>query len=284
MDQTMYKGNNNTSGQSPESLTDRWVQMNFSALNVPGCQTKWQYYGLPNSKHYRNNAQSCNETDHHSHWFCTECFTCINPYGNYVPEPRESTLCKCNAEEEQDDDYSEIFDLYSEQDKEDPYDGNIGVVYQEVIGTSGAWIEYEEELDRPNYQYETRSNTPSYLEDIDHEYDWRNESDEYNLQQDLHNIYLQNANFQQTISRQMEISSYTFTTISTSFRTNCIICNDDLTTTGIDHFCHVGYSLGQVHPEMDPSALVNEIWWTIPDAVQKENLQWQQKPPTKFRW
>jgi hypothetical protein len=72
---------------SPEYEEDleennRWIQVHFSALDVPGCQTKWQWNGLHNNKKYRKNSYSCNENDHHSHWYCTKCYQCANPYGN----------------------------------------------------------------------------------------------------------------------------------------------------------------------------------------------------------
>jgi hypothetical protein len=36
----------------------------------------------------------------------------------------------------------------------------------------------------------------------------------------------------------------------------------------LEHDCIVGYELSQIHPEMIPEALTNEIFWDIPEKVQ----------------
>src|SRR5215216_732230 len=50
-----------------EEKHSRWIQVHFSALDVPGCQTKWQWNGLHNNRKYHKNSYTCNENDHHSH-------------------------------------------------------------------------------------------------------------------------------------------------------------------------------------------------------------------------
>jgi hypothetical protein len=92
-----------------ESTTNsRWIHVHFSALNMPGCQTKWQWNGLMNNRQYRRNSYACNKTDHHLHWYCIYCYQCANPHGNYIPFPSEHTLCRC------DDYYQDFSDFVNE--------------------------------------------------------------------------------------------------------------------------------------------------------------------------
>ena len=99
-----------------EEENNRWIQVHFSALNVPGCQTKWQWNGLHNNRRYRKNTYACEETDHHSHWYCTECFRCANLRGNYIPTPTENSVCLCNEDEY----YAEYINMTSsDNDAED---------------------------------------------------------------------------------------------------------------------------------------------------------------------
>jgi hypothetical protein len=95
--------------EEESTTSSRWIQVHFSALNIPGCQTKWQWNGLMNNRQYRRNSYACNETDHHSHWYCIYCYQCANPHGNYIPFPNEYTLCRC------DDYYQEFSDFVNEE-------------------------------------------------------------------------------------------------------------------------------------------------------------------------
>ncbi|CAI2200769.1 780_t:CDS:1, partial [Funneliformis geosporum] len=60
---------NMTLTKEGEEKDNQWMQVHFSALNVPGCQTKWQWNGLYNNRKYRKNTYACEENDHHSHWY-----------------------------------------------------------------------------------------------------------------------------------------------------------------------------------------------------------------------
>src|SRR5687767_4145590 len=62
-----------------------------------------------NNCQYRRNSYSCNETDHHSHWYCIYCYQYANPHGNYIPSPNKYTLCKC------DNYYQEFSDFVNEE-------------------------------------------------------------------------------------------------------------------------------------------------------------------------
>lgn len=273
MDHTMYKGNQ-VETFAPHH--DRWIQIHFSALNLPGCQTKWQYSNLPNSKHYRANSQSCNETNHHTHWYCQNCFTCANPYGNHVPTPGEFVPCKCNQEEDEED-YSDIFDLYSEQEN-DPYNGSMDAAYQDIVGSSN-----ENEVDHWIEPEATSSGAASYVTDISYSVDWENEPEDYDLRQNLHEIYMQQAEYRQVIVRRMD-QNLDFYEVTTTFVTICTTCQVELSH-GINHQCLIGYEPGQQHPEMNPAALVNDVWWEIPTAVQQENDLWHNNyGPQGFSW
>src|ERR1044071_3475553 len=57
--------------------------------NYPECNSK-----KANRKYYKK-TQSCNITDHHSHWYCTKCKFILNPYGWYVSDPTEAIKCNC---------------------------------------------------------------------------------------------------------------------------------------------------------------------------------------------
>ena len=36
------------------------------------------------------------------------------------------------------------------------------------------------------------------------------------------------------------------------------------------HGCEFGFGVGQIHPDMDPEYLCNEIFWSEPEAVIRE--------------
>ena len=96
-------------------LENRWIQVHFSNLNILGCQTKWQYNCLPNNKKYRANSQRCGETDHHSHWYCKNYYTNLNPCRQYIPDPTENTICQCNKPDESE------YDSTSDDGSTSPY-------------------------------------------------------------------------------------------------------------------------------------------------------------------
>jgi hypothetical protein len=220
-----------------ESTTNsRWIQVHFSALDIPGCQTKWQWNGLMNNRQYRRNSYSCNETDHHSHWYCIFCFQCANPYGNYITSPNEQTSCKC------DDYYQEFSDYISEEYCQQNESSNENLYSQS---------------DNESEYYSSQEDLESVLDGKGK--DWR---------QDMHNIFLQAAEFKQTTVKQMQDRS--LVEVRQDYSVNCTLCGK-IITMDLEHDCIVGYKLGQVHPEMIPEALINEIFWDIPEKVQQHD-------------
>jgi hypothetical protein len=67
---------------------------------------------LHNNKRYQKNTYACEETDYHSHWYCTECFQCANLRGNYISAPTENSVCLCNEDEY----YAEYINMTSSDD------------------------------------------------------------------------------------------------------------------------------------------------------------------------
>ncbi|CAI2188647.1 18328_t:CDS:2 [Funneliformis geosporum] len=55
------------------------------------------------------------------------------------------------------------------------------------------------------------------------------------------------------------------------YSVNCTLYRT-IITTNLDHECIVGYNLGQIHPEMVPETLINEVFWDIPEKKTKENV------------
>jgi hypothetical protein len=51
------------------------------------------------------------------------------------------------------------------------------------------------------------------------------------------------------------------------------MCKKNLPYGTIIHHCIFEFGPVQVHPEMDPKHLVNDIWWQEPKAVQQENFE-----------
>ena len=37
-----------------------------------------------------------------------------------------------------------------------------------------------------------------------------------------------------------------------------------------EHGCEFGFGIGQIHPDIDPKYLYNEIFWSEPEAVKRE--------------
>ena len=132
---------------------------------------KWQWNGLPNNRRYRKNTYACEETDHHSHWYCIKCFQCANPQGSYISTPTEQSMCLCNEEE----------------------------YYAEYLAMTS---------DDNNAEDESQ---PEQLEDSNEsEFNFSDEETEYILdgkgqdwKQDLHNIFLNAAEFRQTTIKRM---------------------------------------------------------------------------------
>ena len=87
--------------------------------------------------------------------------------------------------------------------------------------------------------------------------DWR---------QDLHNIYLQVAEFKQVTVKQMKNGS--LEEVHQEYSASCTLCGK-IITENLDHNRVIGYGLGQIHPEMIPEALNNDVFWEIPEEVQR---------------
>jgi len=84
----------------------------------------------------------------------------------------------------------------------------------------------------------------------------------------MHDIYLQAAEFKQVTIKQMKNNALVET--RQDYSANCTLC-EKIITMELEHNCIVGYGLGQIHPEMKPEALVNEVFWEIPEAVQQQD-------------
>ena len=89
--------------------------------------------------------------------------------------------------------------------------------------------------------------------------DWR---------QDMHEIYLQAAEFKQTTVKQMQ--NHSLVEVRQDYSVNCTLCRK-IITMDLEHDCVVRYNLGQIHPEMIPEALTNEVFWIIPEKVQQHD-------------
>jgi len=46
--------------------------------------------------------------------------------------------------------------------------------------------------------------------------------------------------------------------------------------------CKYGIGQGQIHPDMDPNALINDIWWTEPPSLQDESTDEDEELYTKY--
>ena len=53
--------------------------------------------------------------------------------------------------------------------------------------------------------------------------------------------------------------------------TYCKVCKRNLPYGTTIHRCLFGFDLGQIHPDMDPKFLVNNLWWKEPQKVIEEN-------------
>jgi hypothetical protein len=160
----------------------------------------------------------------------------VNPYGNYISNPNENTLCECN------EDYQEFSDYINEESYSFS-ESNERNMYQ---------CSYSDGDSESNYSLEDNK---SLIDGKGH--DWR---------QDIHDIYLQAAEFKQVTVKQMK--NNTLVETRQDYSVNCTLCGKVITME-LEHNCIVGYGLGQIHPEMKPEALVNEVFWEIPEAVQQ---------------
>ena len=70
----------------------RWEETHFiyRGRDIIPCQTKKQN----SSKERREETHLCNNSDHHSHWYCKECNFCHNPV-LYKDDPTEDSYCYC---------------------------------------------------------------------------------------------------------------------------------------------------------------------------------------------
>jgi hypothetical protein len=195
-----------------EEEDNRWIQVHFSALNVPGCQTKWQWNGLYNNRKYRKNTYACEENDHHSHWYCTNCFQCANPYGNYISAPTKRTICHCNEHE-----YYEYLNMKSDGDDEE-----IEQQLEQLEGCNESDFNFSDE--ETEYILDGRGQ------------DWR---------QDLHNIFLNAAEFRQTTIKRM--NGTRLEEFAQEYSVNCTLCKT-IITIDLEHECINRYDLGRKIP------------------------------------
>ena len=136
---------------------------------------------------------------------------------------------------------------------------------------------------------------PEQLEDSNEsEFNFSDEDSEYILdgkgqdwKQDLHNIFLNAAEFRQTTIKRM--NGTRLEEFAQEYSVNCTLCGI-IITTDLEHNCIIGYNLGQIHPKMIPETLCNEIFWNIPEKVQRndnaclaavELLQSKKNPQTR---
>ena len=89
--------------------------------------------------------------------------------------------------------------------------------------------------------------------------DWR---------QDMHNIFLNAAEFRQTTIKRM--NGNRLEEFAQEYSINCTLCGK-IITMDLNHECIIGYDLGQLHPDMIPETLTNEVFWEIPEEVQRND-------------
>ena len=107
------------------------------------------------------------------------------------------------------------------------------------------------------------------------EFNFSDEETEYILdgkgqdwKQDLHNIFLNAAEFRQTTIKRM--NGTRLEEFTQEYSVNYTLCGT-IITTDLEHECIIGYDLGQIHPEMISETLCNEIFWKIPEEVQRND-------------
>ncbi|CAI2197627.1 12201_t:CDS:1, partial [Funneliformis geosporum] len=54
------------------------------------------------------------------------------------------------------------------------------------------------------------------------------------------------------------------------YSVNCTLCGT-IITTNLRYECIIRYNLGQLHPEMVPETLSTEVFWDIPEEVQRND-------------
>ncbi len=122
--------------------------------------------------------------------------------------------------------------------------------------------EDEQQLEHPEESDESEFNfSEDELESIldGKGQDWR---------QDLHNIFLNAAEFRQTTIKRM--NGHQLEEYAQEYSVNCTLCGK-IITTDLNHDCIIGYNLGQIHPEMVPETLHTEVFWDIPEEVQRND-------------
>ena len=92
----------------------------------------------------------------------------------------------------------------------------------------------------------------------------------------MEEIYRTNIKVKQVIANQPITkggSQCTFAcdTENHHLHTYCKLCKKNLHYGTIVHDCTIGYGLGKIQPDMDPSFLINNPWWKEPFAVMIEN-------------
>ena len=149
--------------------------------------------------------------------------------------PTKNTTCYCNKEKL----YNEYFEItFNEYDAEN---------YQQTKMNEESESEF-------NYSESETETIPDGKGK-----DWR---------QDMHNIFLSAAEFRQTTIKRM--NSNQLEEFAQEYSTNCTLCEKDVTM-DLNHECIIGYNLGQIHPEMIPETLTNEVFWKIPEKVQRND-------------
>jgi hypothetical protein len=92
----------------------------------------------------------------------------------------------------------------------------------------------------------------------------------------MEEIYRANIKVKQVIANQPITkggSQCTFAcdTENHHLHTYCKLCKKNLHYGTIIHDCTIGYGLGKIQPDMDPSFLINNLWWEEPLEVIIEN-------------
>ena len=150
-----------------------------------------QWNRLINNRQYRKNSYSCNKTDHHSHWFCIFCFQCTNSYRNYISSSTEHALCKCDEYYQELSDY--VKEEYCQENKYSDED-----LYSQRSNNESEYYSSQEDLESILYGKGK---------------DWK---------QDMHNIYLQVAEFKQTAVKQMQ--DHSLVKVRQDYSVSCTLC------------------------------------------------------------
>jgi hypothetical protein len=90
---------------------------------------------------------------------------------------------------------------------------------------------------------------------------------------EFHNMYAKNLRIKQVIANQPIKKGGSKCTKACNVEnhhqhTYCMQCQRNLPYDTLVHDCKIGYEVGKVRPEMDPTYIVNMPWWNEPVAVQ----------------